>query len=308
MGYRIRMLFEPFVIAMILIGLFAGCSGVSRSLNKMVLIREARKDVEKLPVCPEDSYPIDKVEIAPTEVKIDFNSIFIFHSGTDLGVINGGITPEQVLDPSLKLLTAKGFIANLGYDIDINEIENYVKCRHCGNLTVENQGFHPFDQDNAKKDCFFTGKDYTAFFRHLINKYPETDQYQTIALIMIYLDFGAIKPRMFLFDKRKQVLALEGQVREKELRDDHNAPSGYRFVTSPRSNGEDRLTTVRRALDKMLEIFPNISGNNIPPQKKAQLRKVFSYQYHLGNTPPTATEIKVSNTPPQYWTFRYINN
>ena len=306
MTCRKRVLIKSFIIAMISTVLLFGCSGVSRSLNKIVRIREAKKIVEKLSMCPEDSYPIDKVEVAPSDVNIDFDSIYIFHSGTDLGVINGGITPKQVLAPSLKRLIVKGFTTNLAYDLDISEIENYIKCRHCGNISVENQGFNPFDQDNAKSDCLYTGKDYTAFFKHLVNKYPDTRQYQTTALIMIYLDLGAIKPRMFLYDNQKQILILESQIREVELIDQHYAPVGYRFIHPPGSKGEGRLTTVRRALDKMLEIFPNKSGHDIPTKRKLQLRKAYSFQYHTGSTPPTATEIKVPNESPQYWTFRYI--
>lgn len=87
MIFRICVLLKLFIIAVISTRLLFGCSGVSRSLNKMVQIREARKIVEKLSKCPEESYPIDKIEIAPSDVKIDFKSICIFNSGTDLGVI-----------------------------------------------------------------------------------------------------------------------------------------------------------------------------------------------------------------------------
>jgi len=307
------------IIGIIITLLLFSCSSINRSINESIRKTEAKEKIAALPICPKESYPIDKLEIIPTDFKVDFKSIYIFHAGAGLGMVrtdeNNEITFEptpkklkDVFDPSIQLLRTKGYSVNLAPKTDTDSVYKYVECRHCGGLKVETKKNYYIEQKEAEDECLFTGLDYTGFFRRLVNKYPEAKQYQITALISIYLDSGAIKPRMFLFDNRKQTLILESLVKEEELRDKHTAPGSYRFSSPPAAKGEGRVATVNRALDKMLDIFPNISGKSLPKKDKPRVRKAYSYQYYIGNRAPTTTEIKAYNTPPKYWTFTYPKN
>lgn len=305
---RRKLLILPIIYVSFIV-LCTGCCGMNRAINKKIRENEKKEYVKNLPYCPRSAYPLNKTRITPKEFITDFDSILIFHTESTLGTINSDITPEKIFSTTIKMLRAKGYKVELSHKIDDIDWTDNIECRHCGDLKVETKGVW-FDRKYAEENCLFVGRDYTTFFKKLADKYPETEQYEILAFIAIYIDTDSLSPHIYLYDKRKKTLILKSLIREIHLKDKHRAPSGYAFSTSAYSSGmfksgESRLSCAWRGLKKILSILPNISGKSIPENEKASLPKAYVYEYYLGNKPRQRVyEIK-ADTKPEYWIFTY---
>jgi hypothetical protein len=318
--YKISALF---VIGLSLIILSPGCSSNDLYTANQRYISERKGQIENLPICPQNKFPNEKTLISAKEFKSDIHSIYLFYSENDLPTTNQDITPERIFEPTIKMLRSKGYIVELGQEKIPYPVSNTIQCRFCDDSKMEgkdfsplNNGCYPFDRKLAEEKCFFVWIDYNTFFKRLASKNPATEKYDAIALIEIsYPKNQLLDPTngalvfetIFLFDKRKENLILYGYTAEQVLRDQYIPPSGYMFgFNGPKPDvGEGLLSCASRGLDKMMSIFPNISGKLLPEEKNQSLHIAHRYQYYIGTRPRQKESQIFSNGRPNYWTFRY---